>query len=346
MKQAVMTAPGQIEFRELDRPLPQDDEVLMQTRRIGVCGSDIHVYHGLHPYTGYPVVQGHEVGGVVAALGKQVTGLKVGDKITFMPQITCGECYPCTHGMYHICESLKVMGFQTGGGAQEYVALPAENVLKLPDTMSLDEAAFVEPVSVAVHALARGGGAQGKKVLVLGAGPIGNLTAQVARASGAAAVMITDVSPYKLEKARQCGIDFVVNPAQEKLGDALRRDFGPERADLILECVGVEATINDAVLNARKGTTIVIVGVFGKKPQVDLGLVQDRELSLVGTLMYQKSDYECAIELVARGKLRLDEMITHRFPFDQYLAAYQAIEAANGEYLKVMIDLDAPSLLT
>ncbi len=339
MKQAVMTAPGQIQFRDVERPTPKDNEVILQTRRIGVCGSDIHVYHGMHPYTSFPVVQGHEVGGVVAALGTNVTGLKVGDKITFMPQVTCGKCYPCTHGMYHICESLKVMGFQTGGAAQEYFALPAENVLKLPESISLDQAAMIEPISVTVHAIARGGGVEGKRVLVLGAGPIGNLTAQVARASGAKAVMITDVSPYKVEKARKCGIPYVVNTAQEKLGDALLRDFGPEKADLILECVGVEPTITDAVSNARKGTTIVIVGVFGKKPQIDLGLVQDRELSLVGTLMYQRADYECAIKLAASGTLNLEEMITHRFPFERYLDAYHAIEASRGEYLKVMIEL-------
>ncbi len=339
MKQAVMTAPGEIQFRDVTKPAPNDNEVLMDVKRIGVCGSDIHVFHGLHPYTSYPVVQGHEVGGLVADVGKNVTGLKPGDKITFMPQVTCGTCYPCTHGMYHICESLKVMGFQTGGAAQEYFALPADNVLKLPDSLSLDEAALIEPISVAVHAIRRGGGADGKKVLVLGAGTIGNLTAQVAKASGARAVMITDISPYKVDKARRCGLDFVVNTSRERLGDAILRDFGPEKAGLILECVGVEPTITDALLNARKGTTIVVVGVFGKKPQVDLGLVQDRELSLVGTLMYQKADYERAIELAARGKMKLDEMVTARFPFDQYLDAYHAIEESKGNYLKVMIDV-------
>lgn len=339
MKQAVMTAPGEIRFQDVEKPAPKAGEVLMQTRRIGVCGSDIHVYHGLHPYTSYPVVQGHEVGGVIAALGEGVTGLKIGDRITFMPQVTCGECYPCKHGMYHICESLKVMGFQTGGAAQDYFILPAENVLKLPDSMSLDEAAMIEPIAVTVHALARGGGAAGKRVVVLGAGPIGNLTAQVAKASGAKAVMITDVSPYKLDKARQCGIDFVINTAEENLGAAIQRDFGPDKADLILECVGIEATMTDAVNYARKGSTIVVVGVFGKKPAVDLGLVQDRELSLVGTLMYQKADYERAIELVASGKMALDKMITHRFPFERYLDAYHAIEESKGNYLKVMIEL-------
>jgi len=339
MKQATMTNPGKIEFREVERPHPAADEVVLQVKRIGVCGSDIHVFHGLHPYTTYPVVQGHEIGAVIAETGAQVSGFAPGDKVVFMPQVTCGECYPCRHGMYHICDQLKVMGFQTGGAAQEYFAIKAAMVLKLPETMTLDEAALIEPVSVAVHALSRAGSVEGLNVVVLGAGTIGNLVAQVARASGAKGVMITDVSKYKLEKARACGLQHVVNPQEEDLGQAILNAFGADKADLILECVGVQDTITQAVSIARKGSTIVVVGVFGKKPLVDLGLVQDRELSLIGTLMYQKKDYARAIELVENGKLSLDQMVTHRFAFKEYLKAYEAIEASGGNYMKVMIDL-------
>jgi L-iditol 2-dehydrogenase len=335
-----MTEPGKIEFRDVDKPTVGDAQVLIQVKRIGVCGSDIHVFHGLHPYTSYPVVQGHEVSGVIAKVGSQVEGLATGDKVTFTPQVTCGECYPCTHGMYHICETLKVMGFQTDGAAQEFFPVDADKVLKIPDDVSLDQAAMVEPVSVAVHALSRGGDVRGKKVLVLGAGTIGNLVAQVAQASGAEGVMITDISDYKLDKATECGIDLVVNPQKQDLTQAILRDLSPSRADLILECVGVQDTITQAIDNARKGTSIVVVGVFGKKPEVNLGLVQDRELSLVGTLMYQKRDYERAIELVAGGKLCLDEMITHHFPFSEYLSAYETIEQAKGNIMKVMVTLD------
>ena len=340
MKQAVMTAPGQIQFQDVPRPAPGPNQIVMQTRRIGVCGSDIHVYHGLHPYTSYPVVQGHEVAGIIAEVGSAVQGLAVGDRITFMPQVTCGECYPCQHGMYHICESLKVMGFQTGGAAQEYFLLDADHVLKVPEGISLDEAAMIEPISVGVHAIRRAGGVEGQRVLVLGAGTIGNLTAQVAKASGAAAVMITDISPYKLDKARQSGIDHVIDTRTEDLGEAILDAFGPSKADLILECVGAQATIDQAVANARKGTPIVVVGVFGEKPRVDVGLIQDRELSLVGTLMYQQVDYERAIALLASGKLHLSPLITDHFPFEHYLDAYHAIEAAHGHTMKVMIDLD------
>ncbi len=339
MKQAVMTAPGAIEIRQVEQPAPRPGEVLVHIQRIGVCGSDIHVYHGLHPYTSYPVVQGHEVAGTIAALGPGVSGFALGEPVVFMPQVTCGECYSCRHGMYHICDQLKVMGFQTDGAAQDYFPVPAEMVLKLPAGISLDQAAMIEPLSVAVHALRRGGEVAGKRVLVLGAGTIGNLVGQSARAMGAAAVMVTDLSEYKLEMARQVGLAHAVNTQQQDLGEAILRDFGPDKADLILECVGAQDTISQAVAHARKGSMIVVVGVFGKKPVVDLGLVQDRELSLVGTLMYQKTDYEKAIELVDRGLVHMDPLITHRFPFDQYLQAYHTIEASGGKYMKVMIEL-------
>ena len=340
MLQAVMTEPGKIEFRDVAKPTLKDNQVIVQIKRIGICGSDIHVFHGLHPYTNYPVVQGHEVSGIISEINSHVEGLSEGDKVTFTPQVTCGKCYSCLHGMYHICESLKVMGFQTGGAAQEFFAVEAGKVLKLPDNISLDQGAMVEPVSVAVHALARGGDIQGKNVLILGAGTIGNLVGQAARASGADAVMVTDINDYKLDKARECGLDFVVNPNNQDLHQAIIRNLGPDRADLILECVGAQETITQAVEQARKGTTVVVVGVFGSRPEVDLGLLQDHELSLVGTLMYQKRDYERAIELIASGNLCLDRMITHRFPFKEYLKAYKTIEESGGNYMKVMMELD------
>lgn len=340
MRQAVMTAPGKIEIRQVEKPHPAEGEVLVKMSRIGVCGSDIHVYHGLHPYTSYPVVQGHEVSGVIAETGQGVAGLKPGECVTFMPQVTCGKCYSCRHGMYHICDSLKVMGFQTGGAAQEYFPVAADKVLSLPASISVDQAAMIEPVSVAVHAVRRAGDIAGKKVIVLGAGTIGNLVGQVAKALGAEAVMITDINAFKLQKAAECGIDFCVDTSAGEPGSAIAEKFGADKADVILECVGSQDTISQAIANARKGSTIIIVGVFGKKPVADLGLVQDRELVLKGTLMYQKRDYETAIDLVSKGKIHLNEMISNHFPFDQYLAAFEAIEAAKGNILKVMIDLD------
>jgi L-iditol 2-dehydrogenase len=286
------------------------------------------------------VVQGHEVSGEIAQVGAGVEGLAVGDVVTIMPQVVCGRCYSCRHGMYHICDNLKVMGFQTGGAAQEYFRVPANLIIEVPEGIPLEQAAMIEPVSVAVHALGRAGEVLGRRVLVLGAGTIGNLVAQVARAQGAKDVMITDLSDYRLEIARACGIERTVNASREDLGARLGEGFGPDRADLILECVGAQATIEQAVSLARKGSTIVVVGVFGEKPQVDVGLVQDRELTLLGTLMYQEKDYRTAVALIDAGKIELGRLITDRYPFASYLEAYRHIDAAGDRVMKVMIDLE------
>ncbi len=213
-------------------------------------------------------------------------------------------------------------------------------VLKLPEILSFEDGAMIEPVSVAVHALGRGGDVHGEKILILGAGPIGNLVGQVAKGLGANAVMITHLSDFRLDMARQCGIDFTINPEKEDLEATVLNNFGPDRADMILECVGVESAISQAVSLARKGTTIVVVGVFGKKPVIDLGLVQDRELSMVGSLMYQKRDYIKAIELAGSDKLMLKNLITNTFSFSAYMHAYHYIEKKKDRAMKVMITLD------
>jgi len=341
MRQAVLIEPNQIEFHEAALPVPAPDEIVMKVERIGICGSDIHAYHGLHPNARYPLIQGHESSGTVYQVGKNIgeTFLKPGDKITFMPQLTCGHCYMCRHGMPHICESLRVMGFQPPGAAQEYFVLPAANVVKLPDELSFDVGALVEPTAVAVHAVSKAPTVAGQRVIVLGAGPIGNLVGQVAKVLGAESVLISDLSDFRLDLARQCGLDFVVNSHKEDLTETIQTHLGPDKADLIFECVGAEATTEQAIRNARKGSSIVIVGVFGRKPNIDLMLVQNRELKLIGSQMYWRHDYEQAIQLIAENKLHLNELVTNHFNFGDYPAAYQYLDQNQDRAMKVMIKL-------
>ncbi len=338
MKQAVMIAPGKIEIHEIEAPRPGPGQVLLRVQRIGVCGSDIHVFHGKHPYTSYPVVQGHEFSAILEAVGEGVSGLSVGSKVTSMPQIVCGECAPCRRGDYHICDRLKVQGFQAPGCAQELWVTEAEKIIPLPDSFSYEQGAMVEPVSVAVHAVGRAGDLRGKNVAVLGAGPIGNLVAQVARASSAQ-VLITDLSEYRLEVAHQCDLDFTSNPAKEGLKEATRRVFGGQGFKVALECVGVESTMTAAIESIEKGGRIVVVGVFGEKPRVDLGLVQDRELTLQGTLMYQRQDYQKAVALIAAGQVITGPLMSRHFGMADYLAAYQFIDQQRDKTMKVFIDI-------
>ena len=213
MTQAIMTEPGNIIYQEVDIPEVKPDQIKVKMKRIGICGSDIHVNHGKHPYTSYPVVQGHEVSAEVVETGKDVTNCKAGDKVTIQPQVVCGKCYPCTHGMYNDCEVLKVMGFQTTGMASDYFVVDANKALVLPEEMSWDHGAMIEPLAVAVHAVRRyAADMTGKKAVVLGGGPIGNLVAQTAKALGAEVVLLSELSAYRLDTAKKCGI-ATVNPS-------------------------------------------------------------------------------------------------------------------------------------
>ena len=339
MLQQVMTAPGNIAFRRVPIPEPGEDQVLIRIMEIGICGSDIHVYHGEHPFTSYPVTQGHEVSGEIVRVGGRVRGFREGQKVTIQPQVYCGTCYPCTHGKYNLCEHLKVMGFQTTGVASEYFAVDASKVTALPDSMSFDEGAMIEPLAVAVHAARRPGDVTGMRIAVLGAGPIGILVAQAVKALGAEAVLVTDISDYRLEKAAACGADFVCNTRERDFGEALTAAFGPDKADVIFDCAGNDVTMGQAIAHARKGSVIILVAVYAGMAHVDLAVLNDHELDLNTTMMYRNEDYVKAIELVEAGKIRLQPLMSRHFAFQDYLSAYRYIDENRESTMKVLIDV-------
>ena len=339
MRQATMTAPGVIEFADVDPPAPGPGQVMLRIKRIGVCGTDVHVNHGRHPFTPYPVIQGHEFSSVVEAVGQGVTGIEPGAKATAWPQETCGHCRPCLRGEYNICEDLKVRGFQAPGVARDLFVTEAEKVVLLPEAFTFEQGAFIEPLSVGVHSTARGGDLTGRNVVVLGAGPIGNFVAQVCRARGAGKVLITDLSDFRLDVAARCGIDAVSNAASEPLADAVGRAFGDGGFDVAFECVGVEDTLAQAVNAIDKGGRIVVLGVFGEKPRIDMSVVGEHELSLVGTLMYRQEDYEQAVRWIAEGGIQTEPLDSKHFPFERYADAYAFIDEQGDRSMKVFIDM-------
>ena len=339
MIQQVMTAPGEIIFREIPVPAVEKDQILVRIQMIGICGSDIHVYHGEHPFTSYPVTQGHEVSGEVVAFGEEVRGFTAGQKVTIEPQVFCGHCYPCTHGKYNLCEELKVMGFQTTGVASTYFAVDASKVTPIPQDMSFEEGAMIEPLAVAVHAVRRYGDVKGRKVVVIGAGPIGNLVAQVAKGMGADKVMVTDVSDFRLELAKKCGADVTVNTREQEFGAAMVEHLGPDKADVIYDCAGNNITMNQAIRCARKGSTIILVAVFAGMGTVDLAVLNDHELDLNTTMMYRHEDYVKAIEMVNAGRIHLQPLMSKVFPFGQYLDAYKYIDANRETSMKILINV-------
>ena len=339
MIQEVMYKPHQVSFRMVEIPETNPGQVKLKVLKIGICGSDIHVFHGTHPFTSYPVTQGHEVSAEVVELGEGVTGFTVGQLVTVEPQVVCGKCHPCRHGKYNLCEELKVMGFQTTGIASTYFVVDAAKVTALPSNMDDNAGAMIEPLAVAVHAVRRVGDVKGLKIAVLGAGPIGNMVAQAAKGLGAEAVLITDVSDYRLSLAKQVGVDYTANTKTEDFGEAMVRAFGPDKADVIYDCAGNDITMGQAIKYARKGSTIILVAVFGSIAKVDLAVLNDHELDLNTTMMYRHEDYVEAINLVSEGKVQLEKLQSKIFPFDQYHQAYEYIDANRETTMKVLIDV-------
>ena len=342
MRQVVLMEPEHLEFREVPAPRAEDlgpHQVLVNVKRIGICGSEIHSYHGQHPATFYPVVQGHEYAGIVLATGSAVTVCKPGDKITARPQLVCGECAPCRRGQYNVCEHLRVQAFQADGAAQDFFVVDDDRVVLLPDDMPLDYGAMVEPAAVGAHAAARAGDLRGKNVVVSGAGAIGNLVAQAVISAGAKKVLITDISDLRLDIARQCGIQNTVNVAKTPLKDAVKEVFGDEGYQVGFEVAGVESSVRSLMETIEKGSTIVIVAVFAKDPALSMFYLGEHELTLVGTMMYRHEDFVKTVENIAAGTVRLEPLISNRFRFEDYDAAYKYIAANRTTSMKIMIEL-------
>ncbi len=339
MRQAVMQKPGHIEFHEVALPEAGEGQVAIRVRSIGVCGSDMHVFHGQHPFTPYPVVQGHEFSGTIDKVGPGVQHLRPGQKVTARPQLVCGQCRPCRRGDYNICDHLRVQGFQAPGCAQDVFVVDADRVVVLDEAMSFEQGALVEPLAVAAHATRRGPDLTGRNVVVLGAGTIGNLVGQAARCRGAARVLISDLSEFRLSKARECGIEACCRPPGQRLEDVARETFGAAGFDVAFEAVGAESALDAAVQSIEKGGDIVVLGVFGERPRVDMSIVGDRELRLIGTLMYTQEDYEQAVRWITTDAVRTGPLVTSHFAFERYLEAYQFIEKQGDQTLKVMIDV-------
>ena len=341
MRQAIMTSPGNIEFRDVPHPgQPGDHEILIRIRRIGICGSDIHVFHGEHPATPYPVIQGHEYSATIEAVGDKVTAFKPGMNVTARPQQVCGNCGPCRKGQYNACQHLKVEGFQAPGVAQDLFIIPEERVVLLPSEVTFEQGAMVEPGAVGAHATGRVNALKGKNVVVSGAGTIGNLVAQFARIRGAAKVLITDVSDYRLEVARNCGIEGILNVSKIPFEDGIMNFFGKEGFQIGFEAAGVQASLDVLMKNVEKGGDVIIIGVYAQNPVVNMYFLGEHELNVYGSMMYRHEDYELAAQMIATGRIMTKPLLSSSFPFEKYTEAYHYIENQGDKVMKVMIEVN------
>jgi L-iditol 2-dehydrogenase len=337
MKKAVLLQSGEIHIEEVPVPKPKAGEVLIKVHRVGICGSDIHFYHEPPSFLDYPLVQGHEMSGEVID-PNGAAGLKAGDKIVAGTTFVCGECVWCKKGMFNRCRNLRILGANTDGCAAEYICLPEYLVFKIPAHLSYDLAAMNEPLSVGVHACNMAGDLSGKNVLVIGAGVIGNVTAQAAKAKGADKVMISGRSQYRLNCAKECGIDLCINDAKEDLEAAVWREFG-DGADVVFECAGAAETLNASLKNVIEGGIVVIEGLFFGLQAIDANAMQDKEIHVVGSKICNRADTEETIALLAEGKVNLTPLITAHFALEDYKEAYDRLADKSAHMMKVLLDL-------
>lgn len=341
MKQAVLQSPEKVIFQEADFLADlEPNEILVQIKRIGVCGSDIHAYKGKHPFTPLPVVQGHEYSAEVIAVGASITKFRKGDKVTGRPQLTCGICNPCKNGKYNVCQHLKVQGFQAPGVAQDYFILPEDRAYKINSEVSFDEIALIEPAAVAAHCTSLIEELHAKNIVISGAGPIGILIAQFAKAKGAKRIVVTDFNPFRLRILHDLGIADTINLSEESFADGINRTLGEEGYQVGIEAVGHQLALDDLVAYVEKGGEVIVVGVYEEFPRINMGFVGEHELTIKGSMMYKHEDYEEAIDFLNTDKINLKKMITHTFDFYEYNAAYQYIDDHANETLKVIINVN------
>ncbi len=318
---------------------PGPGEVQVKIAYAGICGTDLHIYHGTMDQRVAPSqIMGHEVSGTVAALGDGVSGFEVGQTVTVMPLDPCHNCPACAAGHSHICLNLNFLGIDTQGGFQTYWSVPADTVLPLPASMSLKRAALVEPLAVACHDVRLGDVRAGEFVVVLGGGPIGALVGLVAQNEGAE-VLVSEINPDRIRIGRELGLD-VVDPRIVDLPALVEERTGGAGADVLFEVTASApgAAVMTKLLRTRG--RIVIVGIFGEPPKVDLKAILWREMQLRGARVYERQDFERAIELAATDVLPLDALITEVYPLERLEAALMQLESG-GDAMKILIDVAA-----
>lgn len=320
---AVLFAPGDVRTEERPVPRPGEHEVVVEVRSVGVCGSDVHYYEQGRVgefVVRAPLILGHESSGMVVSVGERVRSLAPGQRVSIEPGVPCFGCTQCRHGRYNLCADVRFFATPPIDGAfQQYVTVPEPFAYPVPDALSDDAAALLEPLSVAIWACRKAGITTGTRVLVTGAGPIGLLALQVARAQGAAEVAISDVHPYRLDLARALGAHVALDASAGEVGAS---DLAP---DALLECSGSAAALSEAVGRLRPAGNVVLVGMGTDEVRLPLAVLQQRELWVTGTFRYANT-WPTARELATSGGVELDRLVTGRFGLDEAEKALRAAE--------------------
>lgn len=337
MRTAKLTAPKQ--FEVVHKNVQFDSaagEAVVQVKAVGICGTDIHVFQGQRGDITYPLVMGHELSGTIVQLGENVSHLKVGDRVVLDPVFSCGHCSVCLSGHSNVCSSVKCFGVQMDGGFQDFIKVPADQLYVFPENYSFEEAALAEPYSIAANILDRLSPRTGENMLLMGAGTIGLVVLQAAKAIGCR-VLVTDIVDAKLENARMFGADCVVNGTSTDLKEAIAA-FAPEGVTLLVDAVGIASLLQQCVQLAAPTGKIAVIGFDDTSATIAPAQITRRELTLVGSRM-NNHQFPKVMDWFAFGQVHPEKMITACYPLEEIQAAFEHTLYHNAQCIKTIITL-------
>ncbi|MFP3723276.1 alcohol dehydrogenase catalytic domain-containing protein [Niallia circulans] len=323
----------QVEMIEREIPTPKEGEALIKVSYAGICGTDMMIYHGLHPRAKAPLILGHEFSGVVEEVVENEQ-IKKGDKVTVEPLLSCGKCAACTNGQMHVCEKLRYIGIDQDGGFAEYTNIPINRLRVLPDGVTEKEAAMLEPLAVAIHTVRRSNMKVGDTIAILGAGPIGLLIALIAERAGAGKIFISDVSTMRLKIARDMGYEGIDAKTMD-IVQIVKDSTNGVGADVVFEVAGNQITANQMIDCIKYQGEITVVSVYKKPPTINLASMHFREISLKTTRCYSSNDFTKAIELLGQRNIDLNPLVSHVLRLEDIKQGFDLMEKPD-ESLKIL----------
>jgi len=346
MNAAIMDEQLSISVKQIDIPVPKDNEALIKVYCIGICGSDVHYYeHGrIGRYVvKEPIILGHELAGEVVEVGKQVSNIAVGDRVAVEPGVTCGQCDYCKSGRYNLCPDVVFLATPPVNGAwAEYIVMPSDYLFILPDAMSYEEGAMLEPLSVGFHAMMRGKVQPFDRVLITGLGPIGLLAGQAAKLFGVSEIYGTDVVPFRRQLAMEMGFTAALDPVKENVGQRLNELTNGYGVTLVVESSGNARAMADTIKWVRRGGRIVFVGLPADSAiPMDMGQFIDGEIDAYGVFRYANT-YPAAIQALQHSSLDIEKIVTHRFALTDTQEALEVARKEKDTSIKVMIYPNMP----
>lgn len=344
MKAVVLSGPNDFHTQIIEKPSVADNEILIKVKSTAICGTDMRILTGKKTRgVRYPSVIGHEICGEISEVGKNIENWKIGDRVAVANVVPCHSCHSCLTGRENACLNRKAIGYEFNGGFAEYVLIPSiviesNNLVKLPDDVSSEEGALIEPLACCIRGLKNAGTKFGDTVLIVGAGPIGLMHMQLSKLAGAKTVIVSEPIASRREKAKKLGADIVVNPMEEDLKSIVMNSTNGVGADVIVMAIGVPPLVNDTLKLCCKGGTVNLFAGFAGtgESQIEVNTIHYNEIKVNGSTAYQRVDYLQAAQMVIGHKINLKEIVTHEFGLDDFDKAYEVCKSGKG--LKVVIN--------